>query len=115
MEVNKISANTNFGAKFVIGDRRVQKFVKSSFMADSKGTFACLDKFSEIHPDAVVSISIKKSKNNFFMLATNSGSGAVEKMHLQNPDMVKFGDRSLFLDLIKKIMHKRTFWNEATF
>ena len=64
MEINKVSYSPNFQAKLIIADERVQKYVKSAFMANSKDTFNTLDKFSEIYPDSVVSINIKKHPNH---------------------------------------------------
>lgn len=39
MEVNKVSYAPDFQAKIIIGDERIQKFIKSSFMTNSKTTF----------------------------------------------------------------------------
>ena len=68
MEVNKVSYAPDFQAKIIIGDERIQKFIKSSFMANSKATFETLDRFSEIYPVSInylLSITFIKCHPNF--------------------------------------------------
>ena len=113
MQVNKVQNNPNFQAKLIYGDRRIEKFIKSSFMADSKATFSTLDKYSEIYPDAIVSINVKSIKNKDYMVAKNGITGAIEKFLLGNAEKIDTKNRTAFIDLVKNIMNKKTFWTKC--
>ncbi len=110
MELNKISYNPNFQAKIILGDDRIQKFVKSSFMSGSKDTFATLDKFTAIYPDTIISIGIKNINGNDYLIAKNGVSGVMEKKFLHDTNSVKLEDQTAFIDLIKNVMKKKSFW-----
>lgn len=113
MEISKINNSPNFRAKIIIGDKRIEKFIKSSFMANSRNTFDTLDKFSEINPDAIVSINIKNLKNRDYLVAKNGVTGATEVKLLEKSDVLTLKDRTAFIDLIKKVMNKQKFWNKS--
>lgn len=110
MEINKVSHSPNFQAKLVINDERVQKYIKSSFMANSRDTINTLDKFSVINPDSVVLVSVKNLKNRDYLVAKNGVTGATEAKLLEDSEVLKLNDRTSFIDLIKKIMNKKSFW-----
>jgi len=112
MEISKINNSPNFRAKIIIGDHRIEKFIKSSFMANSRNTFDTLDKFSEINPDAIVSINIKNLKNRDYLVAKNGVTGATEVKLLEKSDVLTLKDRTAFIDLIKKVMNKKAFWDK---
>ena len=112
MQVNSVNYSPNFQAKIIIGDGRIQKYIKSSFMANSRNTFDVLDKFSEIHPDSIVSVNIKNLKNRDYLVAKNGVTGATEAKLLHSSDVLKLEDRTSFIDLIKKIMNKKSFWDK---
>lgn len=114
MEVNKLSYAPDFQAKIIIGDERIQKFIKSSFMANSKATFETLDRFSEIYPDSIVSIGIKNLKNRDYLVAKNGVTGAQETKLIKSGETLNFEDRTTFIDLIKKIMNKKSFWTGSS-
>lgn len=106
MEINKISYNPNFGAKMVLSDERVQKFIKSSFIADSKSTFETFDKYSSIYPDSVVSVGIKNIKGKDYLVVENNSTGMSEKTLIKDSNDSKIQ----FIDLIKKVIDKKHFW-----
>lgn len=110
MQVNNVSYNPNFQAKLIISDERVQKYVKSAFMANSKNTINTLDKFSEIYPDSIVTVNIKKIKNRDCLFAKNGVTGATKAKLLASSEVLKLQDRTSFIDLIKGIMNKKSFW-----
>ncbi len=114
MEISRVNNNPNFGAKIIIGNEKIEKFVKSSFMANSRSTFDTLDKFSEIHPDSIVSINIKNLKNRDYLVAKNGITGASEAKLLHNSEIITPEDRTCFIDLIKKVMNKKSFWEKGT-
>lgn len=113
MEINRVNNTPNFQAKIIIGDSRIEKYIKSSFMANSRETFNVLDKFSEIHPDSIVSINIKNLKNRDYLVAKNGITGATEAKLLHDTESLKLEDRTSFIDLIKKIMNKKNFWTKT--
>lgn len=114
MEVNKISYSPNFKAKMLIIDDRVEKFIKSSYMADSKSTFDVLDKFSSIYPDSVVSVCIKNIKDKDYLFVKNGITGKSEKSLVGDAEVLKLETRTSFIDLIKKVMAKKSFWNKMS-
>ena len=111
MEISKISNSPNFQAKYVIGDERIQKFIKSSFLSNSKDTFETLDKFSVIHPDSVVLINIKRINGHDHLVAKNGINGEMVSKYLHDTRSVKLEDHNVFIDLIKKIMTNKSFWD----
>ena len=114
MEINRCNYNPNFGAKIIIGNQDIEKYVKSSFMANSRSTFDTLDKFSAIYPDSVVSINIKNLKNRDYLVARNGVTGAIEAKLIHKSEFVNPKDRTVFIDLIKKVMNKKSFWDKTT-
>lgn len=112
MEVNRISYSPNFQAKMVVIDKRIQRFIKSSFMANSKETFNSLDNFIKIYPDAVVTVAIKNEEGKNYMVAKNCTNNTFEKKLIHDIETVKLEDKTLFLDLIKRIMNNKTFWEK---
>lgn len=114
MEINKISNSPNFGAKMIVIDGRVEKFIKSSFMADSKSTFSILDKFSLIYPDAVVSVGIKNIKDKDYLVIKNGVTGMTEKALVEDAQVLKLNSRTSFIDLIKRVIDKKSFWNKMS-
>lgn len=113
MEINRVNNAPNFQAKLIIGDQKIQKYIKSSFMANSKDTFATLDRFSEIYPDSIVSINIKNLNNRDYLVAKNGVTGRNEAKLLHDTESLKLEDRTSFIDLIKKIMNKKNFWTKT--
>lgn len=110
MQIQSTPASPNFQAKLILGDERIHNFVKSSFLADSKRTFDTLDKFSVIYPDAVVTAGIKNIKNKDYLVVKNGVTGATEKKLLHRTETVDKKDGSIFIDLIQKVMNKKSFW-----
>lgn len=113
MEINRVNNAPNFQAKLIIGDQKIQKYIKSSFMANSKDTFATLDRFSEIYPDSIVSINIKNLNNRDYLVAKNGITGATEAKLLHDTEILKLEDRTSFIDLVKKAMKKKSFWTKS--
>jgi len=112
MQIQSQPYTPNFQAKLIIGDEKIQKFIKSSFLTKSKETFDTLDKFSAIYPDSIVSLGIKNINNRDYLVAKNGLTGATEKKFLHDTNIVKLEDNSAFIDLVKKIMKSRAFWTE---
>ncbi len=110
MQIQNTPSVTSFQAKIILGDERIHKFVKSSFLTDSKTTFDVLDKFPAIYPDSVVTVGIKNIKSKNYLVAKNGLTGSSEKKILHAIDTVSPKDQSVFLDLIQKIMKKKSFW-----
>ena len=108
MQVNKVQNTPSFQAKLICGDNRIEKFIKSSFMANSKDTFSIL----EIYPDAIVSVNVRNIKNKDYLVAKNGVTGATEKKLLGNAEKIDTKNRTAFIDLVKKIMNKKTFWTK---
>lgn len=113
MEINRVNNAPNFQAKLIIGDQKIQKYIKSSFMANSKDTFSTLDRFSEIYPDSIVSINIKNLNNRDYLVAKNGITGATEAKLLHDTEILKLEDRTSFIDLVKKAMKKKSFWTKS--
>lgn len=114
MNVSKISYSPNFQAKLIICDDSVQRFVKSSFLAESKNTFSALDEIGKIYPDSVVSLGIKNIDGSNYLFAKNCLNGAIEKFFLHNINMVCLEDLSVFVNLIRKIIKNEAFWTKAS-
>ena len=110
MQINKIDNTPSFQAKLIVGDERIQKYIKSSFMANSRKTFDILDKFSAQNPDAIVSLNIKNLKNRDYLVAKNGITGKSEAKLLHDKDILKLEDRTSFIDLVEKVMNKKSFW-----
>lgn len=110
MEVCKVSNSPNFQAKMVITDKRMQRFIKSSFISNSKETFASLDKFTKIYPDTIVTVGIKNQEGKNYMVAKNCTKNTFEKKLMHDSETVKLEDQTLFLDLIKDTIKSKTFW-----
>ena len=98
----------------LIIDNRVEKFIKSSYMADSKSTFDVLDQFSSIYPDSVVSVCIKNIKDKDYLFVKNGITGKSEKSLVGDAEVLKLETRTSFIDLIKKVMAKKSFWNKMS-
>ena len=64
MEVNKISNSPNFQSKIIVGDNRIQKFIKSSYMANSRKMNDLLDSFNDSHKNQLVTLNIRKMFKN---------------------------------------------------
>jgi hypothetical protein len=111
MQINKIDNSPHFQAKIIYGDKRIEKYMKASFM--NKDTFSTLDKFSEIHPDSIVSINIKQFNNKDYLVAKNGITGATEKKFLGDSEIKNLENQNSFIDLIKKIMNKKSFWDKT--
>ena len=112
MQINKVNNSPNFQAKIIIGDEKIQKYIKSSFMANSRKTFDLLDKFSAENPDTVISLNIKNLKNRDYLVAKNGVTGVTEAKLLHDKDVLKLEDRTIFIDLVEKIMNKKSFWTK---
>lgn len=110
MQVNKVSDSTNFKAKLIIGDERIQNFIKSSFLSDSSSTFDTLDKLSSIYPDSVLMMNIKNINNKDYLVVKNGLTGVMEKKFIHNAENVQSKDNLAFLNLIKNTMAKKSFW-----
>lgn len=114
MQIRNMQNAPNFQAKLIIGDEKIQKFIKSSFMTKSKETFDTLDKFSSIYPDSIVSIGIKNMKGRDYLVAKNGITGVTEKKFLHDAEIVKLEDHSIFIDLIRKVIKNKAFWSEKS-
>lgn len=110
MQLQNQPFTPNFQAKLILGDERLHKFVKSSFMSKSKETFNTLDKFFEIYPDSVVSVGIKNINDKDYLVVKNGVTGATEKKLLHNIETVDKKDQSVFIDLIQKVSAQKSFW-----
>lgn len=112
MEINNQVYNPNFSAKMIHADKRIEKYIKSSFLNDSKRTFATLDKFSEIYPDSVVIFSIKNLSNRDYLVAKNGVTGKTEVKLLHNSNTVNPEDKTSFVDLISKLINSKKFFEK---
>ena len=110
MRIREGSNSPNFQAKRVITDKRIQRFIKSSFTSKSKDTFDSLDKFTKIYPDTIVTVSIKNKEGKNYLVTKNCTTDSFEKKLMHDSETVKLEDQTLFLDLIKKTMDNKTFW-----
>lgn len=112
MKISKTSNSPNFQAKMIIIDKRIQRFIKSSFTSNSKETFSSLDKFTKIYPDTVVTVAIKNEEGKNYMVAKNCTHNTFEKKLMHDTETVKLEDQTLFLDLIKKAIGNKAFWEK---
>lgn len=114
MQIQHQSNTPNFQAKLIIGDKRIQKFIKSSFISKSREAFDVLDKLSSVYPDSIVSVGIKNVNSKDYLVAKNGITGAIEKKFLHDSNIIKLEDHSVFIDLVKKIMKNKAFWTEGS-
>ena len=110
MQIQNNPASPNFQAKLILVDNNVERFVKSSLSVNSKETFDTLDNFFVIYPDSVVTAGIKNVKNRDYLFVKNGATEKVEMKFIRNSKTVNEKDNSAFLDLIKRIMNKKSFW-----
>lgn len=116
MEVNRISNSPNFKAKIIVGDERINKFIKSSFMTNRKGTLKLLDNFDEFHPDQLVTLSIsrigKSDIQKEYLLAHNGITGKDSAVLLDNADRITPQNRNAFSVLVKRMLDNYCFWEK---
>ena len=110
MEINRISQSPDFQAKIVVCDKRIQKFIKTSFLTESKETYNVLDKYTRENPDAIVSMGFKQIKDKVYMAAKNISNNRTETKLVHDTENVKPEDQTAFIDLIKKTMENKSFW-----
>jgi hypothetical protein len=114
MEVNKISNSPNFQAKIIVGDSRIQKFIKSSYMANSRKMNDLLDSFNDSNKNQLVTLNIRKMFKDGadYMIARNGITGKDSGVILDNAEIITPNNRNAFYTLIKRIFDDKSFWEK---
>jgi len=114
MQVQKVNNSPEFGAKIIIGDDGVQKFIKSSFMAKGREMHNLLDTFNNIHRDTVVTIGTRTTETGDYLFARNGVTGQTDKCLLGSAEKIDLENRNAFFNFVSKLIKNKNFWSKIT-
>ena len=114
MQVQNVSNSPKFGAKIIIGDEGVQKFIKSSFMAKGREMHDLLDTFNRSNRNTVVTIGTRRTEEGDYLFARNGVTGQTDKFLLGSADKINLKNRNSFYELVTNLLKNKDFWNKMT-
>lgn len=114
MQIQNNGYKTNFGAKIIVGDEKVHKFIKSSFIAKKREMHDLLDMYNNANTDAIVTLNVKNIAGRDVMSAHNGVTGQSDFIHLGNAEVINTENRNAFFDIIMKTLKNKDFWKKNT-
>ena len=115
MQVNSVNNSPNFQAKIIIGDDRINKFIKSSYMAHPRKTNDLLDSFNNNRKNQLITLNIRKlfEGGSDYMIARNGITGKDSGVILGDAEIITPDNRDSFYTLIKRIFSDKNFWEKT--
>ena len=113
MQVQNVNNTHSFGAKIIIGDERVNPYIKSAFISKIREMIDLLDTFNESNSSQIVTVNVKHIKGKDFMAAKNGVTGQFLSVDLgSHAEILTLTNRNSFYDLVKKMLGNNSFWNK---
>jgi hypothetical protein len=104
MLADKINNNTNFQAKLLVNDARVEKFIRHSYLHNSPKAYEAMDKLNKVHPNTLLSARIAGFEDEPKLVIRNMKNQKAEYIDLNSANIVTKKDNNAFYNLLKRLL-----------
>jgi len=105
MIVNNISGNnTNFQAKLLVNDARVEKFIRHSYLHNNPKAYEAMDELNRVHKGTLLSARIAGFEDEPKLVIRNMRNQKAEYIDLDSANIVTPKDKNAFYNLLKRLL-----------